>query len=649
MKIQTSMGRKYALVCWVGLLVALLLTTLVAYAAQIAPQPQQPVSAPAATIEATAAGAITSAFGPTATATETGSVPIPQIGATNEITLPAVEPLDVKGDIVIAGGSTLFPLAEDIYQRFILDGFADEIRINSVGTGAGFQLFCQQKGADVAIASRRITRDELDTCMANGLTPVEFQVATDALSIVVSNQNTFVQGVTRAELAKISHAARWSDVNPAWPSEPIERYVPPPSTGTFDFYVEQVLDGNASVLLNASDLTQLIDYDSLAQDVANSPYAIGFMGYVYYNPYAQRHELRALAIDAVAPTAQSVATHNYPLSRPLFFYISLETLLGKEQVRAFANYFLTHVQDDIEHTGYFATSQDALNRSKARLLEVIQGNIVTAGSDILSPLTQAMAARLSALGYTGGVSIRTVNSGDDFRTFCQNWAADIVNDTRRMDIAEIVSCTVSDRTPVRLRIGTEALAVVVNRDNDFIKDVTPQALAALFSVERWSDVNPPGQTNQSNALFPMSPLARLISLQKRSTKAISIRILRAANTLQSSDNEILAGGVADTVNGISFLPYTVYLQHTDKLTALTIDQVAPNQATVEEGVYLLARPLFVFSATSLIQQKPQVAAFLNLLLTHVDEDSQRLDFYPASEQVLADSRKKLLDAMSVQQ
>lgn len=120
--------------------------------------------------------------------------------APGRIVLPPVEPLDVKGNIVIAGSSTLYPLTQSIYNRFVLDGYADEIQINNVGTGAGFRLFCEEKIADMVIASRRIELDELVLCTANNLTPIEFQIATDALSIVVSNQNGFVENVTKSEL-----------------------------------------------------------------------------------------------------------------------------------------------------------------------------------------------------------------------------------------------------------------------------------------------------------------------------------------------------------------------------------------------------------------------------------------------------------------
>src|SRR3990172_9106277 len=59
-----------------------------------------------------------------------------------EIVLPEVDPLDVTGDIVTAGSSTVFPLSERMAERFEEDGYMGEITIDSIGSGAGFERFC---------------------------------------------------------------------------------------------------------------------------------------------------------------------------------------------------------------------------------------------------------------------------------------------------------------------------------------------------------------------------------------------------------------------------------------------------------------------------------------------------------------------------
>ena len=70
--------------------------------------------------------------------------------------LPEVDPLAVSGDIITAGSSTVFPLAEAIAERFTDEGYAGNLTIDSIGTGAGFERFCKAGETDIANASRAI-------------------------------------------------------------------------------------------------------------------------------------------------------------------------------------------------------------------------------------------------------------------------------------------------------------------------------------------------------------------------------------------------------------------------------------------------------------------------------------------------------------
>ena len=94
-------------------------------------------------------------------------------------------------------------------------------------------------------AGRSRTR-EIESCQAIGREPIEFRVGTDALAVVVNPANDWIgeEGVTLAELAALfsTEATNWSDVNPAWPNEPIKRFSPGTDSGTFDYFIEAVMD-----------------------------------------------------------------------------------------------------------------------------------------------------------------------------------------------------------------------------------------------------------------------------------------------------------------------------------------------------------------------------------------------------------------------
>jgi phosphate transport system substrate-binding protein len=285
------------------------------------------------------------------------------------LALPSVDPAAVTGDIVSAGSSTVYPLSERMAERFADEGYTGNITIDSIGTGGGFERFCVTGETDIANASRGIKDSEKESCMAIGREPVEFRIGTDGLAVVVSKANTFLSGATKEELANIFTAETWSAVNPSWPAEPIQRFIPGTDSGTFDYFVEVIFAKDKAPLLNAPN-TQLSEDDNvLVQGVEGSPYAVGFFGYAYYEE--NKDKLNVLAIDGVSPDAGTVEDGSYPLSRPLFLYTTAKIMQEKPQVASFINYYLTYVDEEIASVGYFPASTEALNGSRQAWLDAM--------------------------------------------------------------------------------------------------------------------------------------------------------------------------------------------------------------------------------------------------------------------------------------
>lgn len=266
----------------------------------------------------------------------------------------------VSGDIVVAGSSTVFPLAERMIERFGEEGFSGNATYDSIGSGAGFERFCVAGESDISGASRAIKDSEVESCKAIGRTPIEFRVGTDALSIVVSKENTFATNVTTEELALIfGTVTNWSDVRAEWPNEPIQRFIPGTDSGTFDYFVEHVYTNDDSIILAAAN-TQLSEDDNvLVQGVLGSPYAVGFFGYAYYAENADT--LNVLSVDGIEPTKTTVDSNEYPLSRPLFLYSDATIMKEKSQVAAFIHFFLTQVNNEIGDVGYFPANPNVLD------------------------------------------------------------------------------------------------------------------------------------------------------------------------------------------------------------------------------------------------------------------------------------------------
>lgn len=377
------MSRSKSHIVWSGLL-----ALAIAVSACAAPTTQ----APASNTEASQA---TTAVQPTTAPTEAA----PATAAPTEVpagpfTLPSVlTPADVEGDIITAGSSTVFPVTEKMAELFEQEGFAGSITVDSIGTGAGFERFCTTGETDISNASRAINAREIAACAAIGRNPLEFRVGTDALAVVVSAENDFVDALTLTELAAIfSTATTWADVRADWPAEPIQRFSPGTDSGTFDYFIEAVMqptnDGDAdageAALLNSEGTQYSEDDNVLAQGVEGSQYAIGYFGYAYYS--AEAGALKAVPIvslaketeaagdaekikaAAITPELAAVNAGTYPLARPLFIYSDAKIMQDKPQVAAFILFYLTQVNNEVLDVGYFPATDNVLGTAYANWL-----------------------------------------------------------------------------------------------------------------------------------------------------------------------------------------------------------------------------------------------------------------------------------------
>ncbi len=284
---------------------------------------------------------------------------------------PEVNPLGVQGDILVAGSSTVFPLSEAIAARFIDEGYGGNVSIQSIGTGGGFERYCSTGETDISNASRPIKESEREACRAIGRDPVEFNIAVDALAIVVHAENTWLREASIDRLREIFTAELWSDVDPAWPNESILRFVPGTDSGTFDFFVEEVFAHEAEPLLLSENLQLSEDDNVLLRGVAGSRNAIGFFGYAYFINNSDK--INAVAIEGVEIGEESVLGNTYPLSRPLLLYSDAEIMRSRPQVGAFLAYTLAVVGEEAGRVGYFPASDAELEAGNTLWVDIMQG------------------------------------------------------------------------------------------------------------------------------------------------------------------------------------------------------------------------------------------------------------------------------------
>ena len=265
----------------------------------------------------------------------------------------------------------------------------------------------------------------------------------------------------------------------------------------------------------------------------------------------------------------------------------------------------------------------------------LSGTIVAAGSSTVYPLSERMAERFKDEGFGGEITIDSIGSGAGFERFCVAGETDIANASRGIKDEERANCQKIGREPIEFRVGTDALAVVVSSENDFLTDVTTEQLAPIFSTaETWADVDP---------TWPAEPILRFSPGTDSGTFDYFVEhvyakdeapLLAAKNLQLSEDDNVLVQGVEGSPYAIGYFGFAYYQENADKLKALSIDGVAPTAETAESGDYPLARPLYLYSDTLTLGEKPQVAAFINFYLTFVNEEILDVGYFPASPAAL---------------
>lgn len=271
----------------------------------------------------------------------------------------------------VDGSSTVFPLSAAAAEEFMHVSEA-VVDVAFSGTGGGFERFCRGE-TDVSDASRPIKDSEVEACAQNDIVDiVEFQVAIDALTVVVNPSNDFVECLTVDELHRLfsGEASRWSDINPEWPDDNVVFYYPGTDSGTFDYFVETIIEGVDENATHRGDGTASEDDNLLARGIENDRNAIGYFGFAHFQEAGQH--LRPVAIDGgegcVEPTFEAALDGSYhPLSRPLFIYTSEELLRQRRELAEFVLFYLQHTETLVAEVGYVTLPDDLLQAQLARL------------------------------------------------------------------------------------------------------------------------------------------------------------------------------------------------------------------------------------------------------------------------------------------
>ncbi|MBA3911694.1 MAG: phosphate ABC transporter substrate-binding protein [Rhodobacter sp.] len=267
-----------------------------------------------------------------------------------------------REQIRIVGSSTVFPYTQAVAEEFANQGGASPV-VESTGTGGGMQIFCAGIGADypdITGASRAMKKSEYELCAQNGVTDItEALIGYDGLAIAVSRASEIdwdlsLEQVYKALATKVpvdgtlvdNPYKMWSDIDASLPATAILAYGPPPTSGTRDAFVELAMQAGCEETDYAKKLEEAGDeaaYDKfveedcsrmrqdglfveagendnlIVQRLEADPTAVGIFGYSFL--FENLDNLKDVKINGVEATQATIASFDYPISRPLFFYV----------------------------------------------------------------------------------------------------------------------------------------------------------------------------------------------------------------------------------------------------------------------------------------------------------------------------------------
>jgi len=258
------------------------------------------------------------------------------------------------------------------------------------------------------------------------------------------------------------------------------------------------------------------------------------------------------------------------------------------------------------------------------------------GSSTVFPVTEAVAedfqkAKKQKVKVTVGIS----GTGGGFKKFCRN-ETDVSNASRPILKAEMADCQKAGIEYFELPVAFDALTVVVNPKNAFIKQLSVAELKKMWEpsaqgkVTRWNQVNP-AWPDQPMKLF--GPGADSGTFDYFTEAVVGKAKSSRGDFTASEDDNVLVQGVSRDVNGIGYFGYAYYLENKDKLKAVQIvndkgQAVAPSMEAVLKGSYTpLARPIFIYvNAKSLA--KPEVKEFVEYYLKNGAALAREVKYVP---------------------
>jgi phosphate transport system substrate-binding protein len=281
----------------------------------------------------------------------------------------------------------------------------------------------------------------------------------------------------------------------------------------------------------------------------------------------------------------------------------------------------------------------------------LEGTVVGDGSSTVFPITEAVASSFKKKFPKVNVTVAVSGTGGGFKRFVKG-ETDLSNASRPITAEEFAECKTNKVGFIELPVAYDGLTVVVNPQNDWVKELTVDDLKKIFlaaddAPQKWSDVNPEWPATPLSIHSPGTDSGTFDYFKEVLVGKDKTRSLRADMSVSEDDN-VLVTGVSGDKGAIGFFGCAYFFENSKKLKAIPIvndagEAVMPTPETIETGTYNpLSRPLFIYVNEKSLK-RPETKQFVDFYLKNAPELSAKVGYVSLPADVYAKANDCFID------
>ena len=276
----------------------------------------------------------------------------------------------------------------------------------------------------------------------------------------------------------------------------------------------------------------------------------------------------------------------------------------------------------------------------------LSGTIEVDGSSTVAPLTNAIYEEYSAENPEVTVNVGVSGTGGGFERFCGSGDTDISNASRPIGEDEVQLCADNGIEYTEIRVGTDALTMVVNPQNEWVDCLNNDQIQQIWSADRaqsWADVEGIDEDQPITIFAPASTSGTYDFFNE----TVGVEEPTQDYSATENDNDIVRG-VSGEPGGWGYFGFAFFQENEGTVKALAYDAgegcVEPSVENAQNDTYGLTRPLFIYVNNEALS-RPEIEDFATFYLENVGSVIEQVGYIPAPEETIQESMATLEQAL----